>query len=156
MFEVFYKYFILHLDWENVCYMHVYWPSGFFVHCCGVLSHMLCCIGRQKVYMHWCGCYIRVLQISCMVVMFLVVIWASCDWITSHVLGILLLGLSSYNLVCVHFHDSVRSSCSSSNSISQSVLLICSFGSSGSCHQGGATMTHSFLNVSVGPSPSHY
>ena len=61
------------------------------------------------------------------------------------------MGLSSYNLVRVHFHDSVRSGCSSSNSISGSVLLICSFGSSGSCHQGGAVMTPSFLSVSVGP-----
>ena len=58
-----------------------------------------------------------------MVVMILVVIWASCDWIMSHVVGILLLGLSSYNLVRVHFHDLVRSGCSSSNSINRSVLF---------------------------------
>ena len=43
-----------------------------------------------------------------MVVMILVVISTSYDWIPSHVLGILLLGLSSYNLVRVHFHDSVE------------------------------------------------
>ena len=24
--------FILHLDWKNVCYPHVYWPSGFFLY----------------------------------------------------------------------------------------------------------------------------
>ena len=24
--------FILHLDWKNVCYLHVYWPSGFFLY----------------------------------------------------------------------------------------------------------------------------
>ena len=123
MFEVFYRYLhctlIGRMSSIRICIGHL----GFFVHCCGVLSHTFRCIGRQKVYVHWCGCYIRFLQLSCMVVMILVVIWASCDWITSHVLNILLFGPSSYNLVHVHFHDSVRSDCSLSNSISRSVLL---------------------------------
>ena len=123
MFEVFYRYLYCTLIGRMsiicMCIGHL----AFFVHCCGVLSHTLCCIGRQKVSVHWCGCYIRLLQLSCMVVMILVVIWASCDWIPSPVLGILLLGLSSYNLVHVHFHDSVRSVFSSSNSINRSVLL---------------------------------
>ena len=122
-FEVFYRYLyctlIGRMSAIRMCIGHL----GFFVHCCGVLSHMFCCIDRQKVSVHWCGCYIRVLQLSCMVVMILVMIWASCDWITSHVLDILLLGLSSYNLVRVHLHDSIRSDCSLSNSISRSVLL---------------------------------
>ena len=105
MLEVFYIYlcytFIGTMSVIHMCIGHL----RFFVRFCGVLSHMFCCIGCQKVSVHWCGCYIRVLHLSCMVVMILVVIWVSCDWIPSHVLGILLLGLSSYNLVCVHFHD---------------------------------------------------
>ena len=123
MFEVFYRYLyctlIGRMSFICMCISHL----GFFVHCCGFLSHMFCCIGHQEVSVHWCGCYTIDLQLSCMVVMILVVIWASCDWITSHVLSILLLGFSSYNLVHVHFHDSVRSGYSSSNSISQSVLI---------------------------------
>ena len=153
MFEVFYRYLyctlIGRMSTIRMCISHL----GFL---CSVLSHMFYCISRQKVSVHWCGCYIRVLQLSCMVVTILVVIWESCDWITSHVLGILLLGLSLYNPVHVHFHDSVRSGCSSSNSIRRSVLLIYSFGFSGSCHQVGAVMTPSFLSVSVGPYPNHY
>ena len=113
MFEVFYRYLyctlIGRMSAIHMCIGHL----GFFVHCCGVLRHMFCCIDRQKVFVHWCWCYIRVLQLSCTVVMILVVIWASYDWTMSHVLGILLLGISSYNLVHVHFHDSMRSGCSS-------------------------------------------
>ena len=85
----------------HMCIGHL----GFFVHCCGVLSHMFYCIDRKKVSVHSCGCYVIVLQLSCMVVMIIVVIWESYDWIPSNVLDILLLGISSYNLVHVHFHD---------------------------------------------------
>ena len=127
-----------------------YWNILYFLE--GNNVFVLC----RKVSVHLCGCYIRFLQLSCMVVMILMVIWASCDCIPSHVIDILLLGLSSYNLVRVQFHDLVRSGYSSSNSISRSVLLIHSFGSSRSCHQGGAVMNPSFLSVSVGPSPIHY
>ena len=155
MVEVFYRYLYCTLIGLMSTICMCIGRLGFFVHRCGVLSHMFYCIDCQKVSVHWCGCYIKVLHLSCMVVMILVVIWASCDWITSHVLGILLLALSLYNLVRVHFHDSVRSVVHR-HIPSAEVFFFFSFGSSGSCHQGGALMNPSFLSVSVGPSPSHY
>ena len=75
--------FILHLDWKNVWYLYVYWPSGFFLYTIVVFLATRSIVLAVRRYM-----YTGVDVISCMVVMILVVIWAYCDWIPSHVLSI--------------------------------------------------------------------
>ena len=44
--------FILHLDWKNVCYPHVYWPSGFFLYTVVVFlaTHFVVSAVRRYLY----------------------------------------------------------------------------------------------------------